>query len=481
MSFPSPRWATPRRRDRPTYGGQVAKIGRAFGQPLMPWQRHVADVALEVDPATGHLAYGLVVVTVQRQAGKTSLLRPVLLRPVLTRVDGAAWHTAQRLNNARRTWLKTARAVERSPLAGAFTVRRTNGSETISFGPTGGELRPFAPLEESLHGETTHVVAVDEGWVFSAEQGEMLVQAIGPTQITVPDAQIWITSTAGTARSEWLRSLVDAARAALQVGDDPGCAFFDWGVPDGADLSDLQVYADHHPAYGHTIGMSSLVKARKEMPNLAAFSRAYGNRWTDAAEFIIDPVLWERGRTVEPLQRSPLALAVEVSTDGDRTVIAAGGLLAGGQAAAEIAEIRPGTAGAAARLVELAERFSAVAVVVDPHSPARGIHRELTEPSRRRRRGLALKVIDAGDYCEAWSTFCEGLDDGTVMHRSHAELDKACEVAGTRTVREQQVLARPGAAELAAAMLAVFGVRHPPRVLRPQLETRVPERLQSAG
>ena len=55
-----PRWST-ERADRPTYGGAVAAIATKLGTPLMPWQRHVVDVALEIDPATGLLAYRTVV------------------------------------------------------------------------------------------------------------------------------------------------------------------------------------------------------------------------------------------------------------------------------------------------------------------------------------------------------------------------------------------------------------------------------------
>ena len=45
----------------------------------MPWQQHVADVALEVDPATGLLAYREVVVTIPRQSGKSSLALAIMV------------------------------------------------------------------------------------------------------------------------------------------------------------------------------------------------------------------------------------------------------------------------------------------------------------------------------------------------------------------------------------------------------------------
>jgi hypothetical protein len=40
------RWAT-RRTRRATYGGKVAEVAAALGLKLLPWQRQVAEVALE--------------------------------------------------------------------------------------------------------------------------------------------------------------------------------------------------------------------------------------------------------------------------------------------------------------------------------------------------------------------------------------------------------------------------------------------------
>ena len=40
----------------------------------MAWQQHVADVVLEIDPATGRLAYDEYVLTVPRQSGKSTFI-----------------------------------------------------------------------------------------------------------------------------------------------------------------------------------------------------------------------------------------------------------------------------------------------------------------------------------------------------------------------------------------------------------------------
>jgi hypothetical protein len=47
-----PLYATPRDPSRETLGGEVAAIAAQLGKPFMPWQRLVADVAMELDPAT---------------------------------------------------------------------------------------------------------------------------------------------------------------------------------------------------------------------------------------------------------------------------------------------------------------------------------------------------------------------------------------------------------------------------------------------
>src|ERR1043165_8905339 len=57
----APRYATPRNPARATWGARLAEVAAAYGKPLLPWQRVLADVALELDD-DGHLAFREVVV-----------------------------------------------------------------------------------------------------------------------------------------------------------------------------------------------------------------------------------------------------------------------------------------------------------------------------------------------------------------------------------------------------------------------------------
>ena len=80
------RYATKRTPDRVTLGSEVAAIAKTLGTPLLPWQRQVADVALEmVEDESGLLrpAFREVIFTVPRQSGKTTLLLALELQRAL--------------------------------------------------------------------------------------------------------------------------------------------------------------------------------------------------------------------------------------------------------------------------------------------------------------------------------------------------------------------------------------------------------------
>src|SRR5258705_13396582 len=73
-----PLFGTPRT-GRPTLGPKVAEVAAKLGKPLMWHQRYIVDGELEIDPDTGLLAYGEVVIVGPRQAtGKTEVLLPVM-------------------------------------------------------------------------------------------------------------------------------------------------------------------------------------------------------------------------------------------------------------------------------------------------------------------------------------------------------------------------------------------------------------------
>src|SRR4051794_26663827 len=151
-----PRFAT-RRTDRPTLGAAVAKTAALLGKPLMPWQRFVADVVMEIDPATGRLVYRDWGLAVPRQSGKTTLiLAKSTHRCLATDFFGSRQrvvYTAQTRNDARRKWEEDfVEDLLASPrLRSTFKIRLSNGSEHLRF-LNGSRFGIDAATEKSGHG-----------------------------------------------------------------------------------------------------------------------------------------------------------------------------------------------------------------------------------------------------------------------------------------------------------------------------------------
>lgn len=444
----------------------MAELAEALGTPLMPWQRYAADVALELEPDGSGFRYTDVLISVQRQSGKTTLLRPVQAHRCMMMTDAAVWLTAQKRESARDTWMQSVKRLERSPLRRALHVRRANGSESVTWA-NGSEWRPFAPSEDSLHGKWSDLTFCDEIWSFDADQGKKLMQAIVPTMATRPYAQTWYVSTAGTARSTWLRPMVDKARADLAAGRPTRTAFFEWGIPDDVqDLTDLDVFAAHHPAVGHTITRRALEAAASQM-DPAEFARAYGNYWVSSDSFAINPALWARAETLEPIDAvADVSFAVEVFADRSGAAIMVAGRTGSGHVAVEVIDQRPGVGWLTERVLALVRRHRPVSVVIDPHGPARTLHAALAE---QRAQAVPLMDFGAADLISAHGEFLDALTEGTIRQRPDraGALAGALAAASVRAVREQEVLSRVMGADgaspaaLVAAELAAYGLAHP--------------------
>lgn len=428
----------------------------------MPWQRHVLDVALEVDPATNEWAYPLVVLTVQRQAGKTVLVGSIAVHRCLSGADRECWYTAQRRADARQNYMRLVKRVRRSPLlAPPFTkIRESNGSESLLF-PTGSTFGLFAPTDEALHGTANALVLVDEAWTFDEVRGDELQQAIMPTFTTV-DGQLWILSAAGNADSTWLNTLMDTGRLAAEAGATSGICYMEFGIPDDVDPADLAAVAEHHPALGYTLRPAALAAAAAAMkPD--EFARAYGNRRTGVAGGGAVPALvWAMAAdtVTPPPEAGRMALGFDVGRDGADAAVIAAWRDPAGVGHIEVADIRPGTDWVPARLVELARTHRPRAIRYDRMGPAVAV------ADAAARAGLDLTPVTFEDLAAACPTFLSGLAAKTIRHRPHPALDAAVAASTRREVGDRWVWGRRGAtstiAALMAATIAVWAVDHAP-------------------
>lgn len=459
-----------------------------LGKPLMPWQAYVVTVALEVqsveagDPDPGSWAYDTVGVSVQRQAGKTYLLRPVVAHRLRSRDAARVWQTAQSGVHARRRWLDLTDALTTSPLKPELRRKIGVGHEELRMLSTLSTLEPFAPNGDSLHGETPDLVLVDELWSFDADQARELRQAYRPGFAT-KDAQVWLLSTAGDHESVWLNRLRARGRRAVEEGRQLRVAWFEWQVPDVVDgvpieeLDDealVRAVIDWHPARGHTLREASVWAAWEEAieddyaVGKLEFLRAWANRTPGSGRprfYAAD--VWERARVDDDLPPGRVALGFEVDPDSEESSIVAAAQLPDGRRVVEVVERREGSTWLVPRILELRARHEVAAIGCNDAGPTREAA-DLLELA-----GVELDRLSARDYATATVRIDRELREErpTVVHRGQAALDAAAGAVGKRTIGGSWAYAKVGApvSTLVSATVALWAWDHAPE---PEPETR---------
>lgn len=472
-----PRNATARNFDNPTYGGHVASIAAELGQPLLPWQRYVADVALEVN-SDGFFVYDTVLVTVQRQAGKTTLDLSVNIQNALMGPNRRTWYTAQSGQHASEKFLEMADTWTQSSIKHlANTPRRSNGSQALEL-VNGSKFRPFPPIEGCLDGKQADKVSIDELWFFTMLQLQLVKASIGPTMTTRRKRtgikpQTWYLSTEGTVESTALNSMLEEARSSTP---NPTVAFFDWGLLEGDDPEDLPTVYSRHPGADHLFEQSDLASFRAQPEYKDAtgeFARAYGNVRTGATKRVISAKVWKdaqwNGTAPEP---GPICFGVQVGIDGIDTSIAAVQLYGPGTLAAIVRDgHQPGTTWALDRMKELQAKYPDAAFALDKYGPSAALH------DAAERAELRLVPMTSGDVIAATQNTVSGIKNpsgATWRYKPHPALDAAVELATKRVVGDGTWLfgrrASVGSiSALEASNLAAYGILHMPAVVPMQL------------
>ncbi len=397
--MPEPKYATQRNPARRTIGGRQALIAEGLGKPFMPWQRYVADVAGELD-ADGNLFYEIVIVTVPRQSGKTTLYGPVQIDRCAVNPDAKTFYTAQSGKDARSRFGDLVKLVLASPLGGIVKVRYSAGDEGITF-PNGAALKIFAPTTSAIHGETPPLVGFDEFWEYDEPLGDaMLEDGVMPAQVTLDgNRQIWLFSTAGTALSTFMKKWVERGRKATKDASEwPRLAYFEWGLPDGADPYDPANWV-FHPALGHTISLETLKQAAKNTAR-GKWLRSYCNTWTEAANLVIPIEEWDQlvmpENTPAP-RRNEIAITYEVALDGESASVMATWRDKDDNPHTRVLHTAPGTQWLFEFLVNLIDTWKPLVVGADDG----GDTRVITDQLRRHyddENGEKIRTISARDF-----------------------------------------------------------------------------------
>lgn len=363
----------------------------------------MADVAGERRP-DGSYEYEIVVVTVPRQTGKTTLLRAVGTQRALAGRD--VFYTAQTGKDARARWYDLVKLLRVNPaLKQRIKIALRGGSENVLF-PSGGVFQCFAPTPESLHGYTPPTVMVDEAFAQTGGKGELLMGAIGPAQFTIVDRQIWIVSTAGTAESEWLHDWISRGMTGT-----PRVALFDWGAREDQSPYDLEQIAQFHPGVGFELNGKTLtasdVLAELNKNTRAEYERAFANRRTLTLSHLIPAETWrdlklKHAPTAPPL--SSCVLAYDVAADRQSATIMAVWKEAG-TPCGMILHHNPGTAWLVDILDKHARNDRPIALAVLDNGPVLDTTRQL------RQVGHEPTVLTEREFAGATGAMLSRIDD----------------------------------------------------------------------
>lgn len=422
-----PRFATGRTAGRESLGSQVAAVAKALGQPLLPWQRLVADVGTEL--IDGIPAYREIVVTVPRQAGKTTLVLSIQLQRCL------GWSSPQRVVYTAQTGQDARKKLldDQVPLLRSSTlwpavakVNRAQGNEGVVF-RNGSRIDVAANTEYAGHGKTLDLPVLDE--VF-ADVDDRREQAVLPAMITRPAAQLLVVSTMGTDESIYLNRKVELGRSFVEAGRTDGVAYFEWSAAPDDDPADPAVWMSCHPGLGHTIRMQEFKHAHETMSS-GEFLRAMLNVKSVAEHRVIPTLAWDAVNSDDVLVDVPVCFAVEVSTSRASAVVVA----AAADGSLELVDQGPGATWAASRAVDLATRFNAP-VVLDTGGPAAGLKLELEAA------GVQVVGLNTRDVVNACSAFYDAVIEGRVAIRQDVALDAAVSAVSKRRVGDSFVWAR---------------------------------------
>lgn len=400
----------------------------------MPWQQYVADVALEIDPESGRLHYRTVIITVPRQSGKTLLLLSLMVHRALSFGDRQVIiYTAQTQLAAKKKFEEDHIPIlEASALSPYFKARYTNGSEQVKW-QNGSRHTLTPPNEKAGHGQTVDFACLDEAF---AQIDDRVEQALRPAMITRTQPQFYIVSTAGTAKSLYLKSRVEQGRLLVESDVDSRIAYFEWSAPEDADPGSEETWRVCMPALGHTIDVEA-VRTEYMAMKLPEFRRAFLNQWSDEIPeqwLVVTEHDWNASLDIDSYitDKSPLSLGIDFTPERSFGTLVMAGYNPTDRIHIEIpsAESRgifcnaPGVNWIVPTVVDLVRKWNPASVVIQGNSPAASLIPELEYKK------VKVTVPSAAEYNGACGNLYDRIYNGQLAHLGQAAFVRS--LAGAR-------------------------------------------------
>jgi hypothetical protein len=299
-----------------SYGPKAREwLKAAHGLVLRGWQAYAIDRALEHD-ADGGLVWRTVVLSVARQAGKSTLARGLTL-----------WRLAQGpdLFGGPQLVLGVSLTVDRAwevmrPAAawcveeyGKNAVRYGNARPGIVL-PNGSRWVPMAARAGAGVGySTSGMLFVDEAWGIPQR---IVDDDLAPTMSEFPQAQAWLVSTAGDSDSLLMSQYRNRAIERLETDDPGSLLLLEWSAPPDADPNSVDTWRWASPEW--TPARERFIRDQQSQIAPERFATQYLNMWVAKMDHWASDA--NMARTLEPDRPLPpdavWSVAVESDFDG---------------------------------------------------------------------------------------------------------------------------------------------------------------------
>jgi hypothetical protein len=262
--------------------------------------------------------------------------------------------------------------------------------------------------------------------------------------------------------SGFLLDLIARGRAG-----EPDLAYFEWGIPDDADPSDLETVAAYHPGFGVSLDAAGLRTAQNIM-SPDDFAREYAGRFTTVEQALIPMDRWHQLADVERRMPEPRQLAIAFDAHPDRPAasISAAWRDDSGRLRTALLDARPGVEWVADRTRELVRRWRPGPIWFDQAGPAVGIADALN------RARIPTKPITANHYAAACQQVFDAIDAGQITYHPEPLLDAAVAGVAKRQLGERWVWGRRTSSAdispLTSLTCASWGFDHRPRAPKTQ-------------
>lgn len=459
---------------------EVVALAASAGLILDPWQCFVLEVMLRERPDGRWLARE-VAYLVARQNGKGGVLDALCLAALFLFDDeNEILFSAHEFKTAKKAYRGLKNLIKRTPHLYAQVERR--GTRVVGFRQSnedtsitlrnGCVLRFMARSSNTGRGFSSQRLIVDEAQECSEETRQAL-QYIVSAQ---PNPQIIFTGTVPDPErnnGEVFESLRDRGRA----GGDTTLSWMEW-TPDAPDDTDIESLIDEieawlatNPGLPYRITTETIEAERNAATTDRArrgFCRERLSWWPGGkggpTYTVIPEQDWKTAHQVVDLA-DPVAMAIDVSPDGESAAIAAAGTAVGRApaAAVEVIAHHPGTAWVANELAGIVARQKPKCVMVAADSPAAALLPDLE------RAGIEVTVVATTDHKRAVAALRSGVIERRVLHRAQPELTAAVAAGVRKTLGDGWLWSRRSSAEdicpIVAAGLAHWGhlqVEDPP-------------------